>query len=139
MLRIRLQRKGIQDRALKLLKKAVNLSANNIYYKIKRAADKRSRRFFWQRLTRGWDDGDTFSLDYSLAKIIAPRLKRFKEVTIGVPLDMKEQEWNDKLDKMIAAFEFAGSEDRWSAKPEDFKKHGEGIKLFAEHYWQLWW
>ncbi len=100
---------------------------------------KRDIRFWWQRRTRGWDDGDTFSLDHSLAKVILPRLKRFKEVTIAHPSDMSEKEWEEKLDKMIAAFEFAGSEERWMAKPEEYTKHQEGINLFAEYYWALWW
>jgi hypothetical protein len=100
---------------------------------------KREFRFFFQRMTRGWDDGQTFSLDYSLGKLIAPRLKRFKELTIGVPGDMTEQEWAEKLDKMIDFFEFAGSEYRWSAGPEEYDKHQEGLELFVKHYWNLWW
>lgn len=100
---------------------------------------KRDVRFLYQRLTRGWDDGDTFSLDYSLAKIILPRLKRFREITIGVPSDMEADSWTRELDKMIAAFEFAGSEARWLAKPEEFDKHQEGLELFAKHYFSLWW
>ena len=100
---------------------------------------KRSIRFLHQRLTRGWDDSETFSLDYSLAKIILPRLKRFRQVTIGTPGEMSNQEWIDKLDKMIAAFEFAASEERWNASIEDYEKHNEGLDLFAQHYWQLWW
>ena len=100
---------------------------------------KRDVRFFWQRRTRGWDDSETFSLDHSLAKLILPRLKRFKEVTIGIPGNLKEDEWNLILDKMIAAFEFAASDKRWVAESEEYQKHNEGIKLFAEHFWSLWW
>lgn len=100
---------------------------------------KREVRFLYQRLTRGWDDGQTFSLDYSLAKIILPRLKRFREITIATPSDMEEKEWKDQLDKMIAAFEFAGSEERWVADPKEFKKHQKGINLFAKHFFGLWW
>lgn len=101
---------------------------------------KRSIKFFFQRLTRGWDDSDTWSLDYSLAKLIAPRLKRFKEVTGGHPGDMTEQEWNNTLDKMIAAFEFLGSEERWSNTDKNkWNEVQEGIDLFAKHYVGLWW
>jgi hypothetical protein len=124
---------------MKLLDEIKYISLSRLYHKIKYAKPKRAIKFFWQRMTRGWDDRETWSLDHSLAKIILPRLKRFKQITIAVPCDLKEQEWNDKLDKMIAAFEFAASEDRWMAKPEDYDKHNEGIKLFAEYYWALWW
>lgn len=100
---------------------------------------KRDVKFLFQRLRRGWDDGETFSLDHSLAKLVAPRLKRFKEITIAHPPDLSEKEWADELDKMIAAFEFAASETRWVAPPDEYKKHQEGIDLFAKHFFGLWW
>jgi phosphoribosyl-dephospho-CoA transferase len=91
-------------------------------------------------LLQGWSDQDTWSLDYSLAKTILPRLKRFKEITLGIPghIETKE-EWDAILDKMIAAFEFYASEEHWSAYPSEWEKHKEGLKLFAENYSALWW
>lgn len=102
---------------------------------------KRDIRFLYQRLTRGWDDGDTFSLDYSVAKLIAPRLRRFKEITIGDEvLTPERKEWADELDKMIAAFEWYGSETRWSDNEHQMmQKHQEGLDLFAKYYGGLWW
>lgn len=100
---------------------------------------KREIRFLYHRLTRGWDDGDTFSLDYSLAQQIAPRLKRFSQLTIGIPSELEEREWKNIVDKMVAAFEFAGSDERWTAASDEFKKHQEGIELFAKHFFSLWW
>jgi len=50
------------------------------------------RRGTWvrllQRLTRGWDDSDTWSLDVSVAKFLLPRLKRYRELRQGVPADL---------------------------------------------------
>ncbi len=109
------------------------------WHRIRHYPYRRAVRHLYQRLTRGWDDSQTYSLDYSLGQIIAPRLSRLKEINNGYPDSMTPEEWNAKLDKMIAAFEFAGSERRWEAGPEEFEKHNEGLKLFAEHYWQLWW
>lgn len=100
---------------------------------------RRKLRFFIQRRIRGWDDSETWSLDSSLARIILPRLKRFRELTIAHPSNHSEDEWNEILDKIIAAFEFAASEGRWQASPEEYDKHHEGIKLFAQYYWALWW
>lgn len=107
--------------------------------KLKKLFSKRTILFLWQRITRGWDDSETWSLDYSLAKIILPRLKRFKEVSPMTPYGTTEAEWNATLDKMIAAFEFFGGEERWLAAHEEYGKHQEGINLFAEHYAGLWW
>jgi hypothetical protein len=100
---------------------------------------KRSIRFFFQRLIRGWDDRETYSLDCSLAKIIVPRLKRFKEVSIAVPVNLEEKEWSEIIDTMIASFEFFGSEQRWNATNEEIIKHQQGLNFFAEYYNSLWW
>lgn len=44
-------------------------------------------KFKYQKLTRGFHDGETYSLDYSLAKLILPRLKVFKGFAVehGIP------------------------------------------------------
>jgi hypothetical protein len=101
---------------------------------------KRDIRFLYQRLTRGWSDEDTFSMDGPLAKLIAPRLKRFAELRRGHPSGMSEKEWEDIINKMVAAFEWYASDDRYG--PDEFKnieKHQEGIDLFAQFYCGLWW
>lgn len=92
-----------------------------------------------QKLFRGFSDRETWSLDYSLAKIIAPRLKLFKKLTIGVPDGLTQREWFDILDKMIASFEFASSQERWMASDEEYQEHSEGLQLFAKYYFYLWW
>ena len=111
----------------------------NWFNRLRHKLWKRSLRFFWQRVIRGWDDGETFSLDYSLSKLIAPRLKRFAELRYGYPSDMSEGEWQRDLDKMVEAFEFSASEKRWLASPEEYDKHQEGIELFAKNFFGLWW
>lgn len=100
---------------------------------------KKEFKYFHQRLMRGFDDTETFSLDHSLAKIILPRLKRFKELSIARPYDMTESEWNIILDKMIFSFEFAAS-DRLFADPNDeWAEYQEGLELFGKHYSNLSW
>ena len=99
---------------------------------------KRSIKFFWQRTIRGWDDSETWSLDAALSKLIVPRLKRFKEVNICYPPNMTPQEWDEKLDLMIEAFEFYSGE-QYCASGEELKKHQKGLNLFAKHFGKLWW
>ena len=100
---------------------------------------KRVVRFFFQRLTRGWDDSDLWSLDYSLAKLITPRLRLFAEHRGGHPACMTEEEWATILNKMCEAFEYYGSDERWGGKEfEMCEKHQEGLDLFAKHYGSLW-
>lgn len=101
---------------------------------------KRRFRFLVQRLVRGFSDDETWSLDQSLAKLIYPRLVRFKELDIGHPHDLNSQKWSDSLDEMIATFKFLASEERWDCY--DQKKWDEvqgGLNLFAKYYLNLWW
>jgi hypothetical protein len=98
---------------------------------------RRDVKFAWQRLTRGWDDSECWSLDISLAELILPRLKRFKQIKAGWHGENME-EWNEKLDKMIAFFEFASSDRYINASMEEYDKYDEGLKLFVEHYYELW-
>lgn len=101
---------------------------------------RREACFLWQKITRGWTDKETWSLDYSLAQYIAPRLKRFKELNNGFPYGLSSEEWDGILDKMIFAFEFLGSEERWDNNNKDeWKDVQEGIDLFAKYYFDLWW
>lgn len=103
---------------------------------------RRDVKFLWQRITRGFDDSETWSLDYSLAKLILPRLKRFRELDpCFIPTDMTHDEWNTILDKMIYAFEWAASDSRWynECSEEESARVNEGLKLFAEYYFAMWW
>lgn len=111
----------------------VNYISDFLFYLKRKFPTKRDVRFLYQRLTRGWDDSETWSLDYSLAKIILPRLERYRDIVPHDDISLED------LDKMIAAFKFAGSEERWVAPHEEFLKHQEGLKLFADKYFGLWW
>lgn len=112
----------------------------NIFYNFKLL--KRSLRFVYQRVIRGFDDSETWSLDHSLAKLILPRLKQFNKIRTGYPSDITDEEWEAILHEMIAAFEWFASDDRWNFGPEyeaRFKKAQKGVELFAKHYHSLWW
>lgn len=111
----------------------------------------RSVKFLYQRLTRGWDDSVTWSLDTHLAKLIAPRLKWFKELNThawpgpveGMPNTGRFntfEEWHQALDKMIFAFECYASEDKdcWEWTDSERQRIEEGLALFAKHYGCLW-
>jgi hypothetical protein len=99
---------------------------------------KRKIKFFYQRMTRGWDDSETWSLDYSLSKLILPRLLRFKE--LRDPIVLSTGDWDSDMNKMIAAFEFLGSEERWNCYDNNkWNEVQEGVDLFAKHYVNLWW
>ena len=80
----------------------------------------------YQLMIKGYADSETWSLDYSLAKWIIPRLKHLRDHTHGTPPNadkilndavnpeenyLTTEEWTAKLNEMIYAFEFTLNED----------------------------
>jgi hypothetical protein len=96
--------------------------------------------FIQQRLERGFDDSETWSLRDTIANFILPRIKRFKEVTIGMPVGMTKEKWYDILDKMIISFELiVRNNGEMLLDDEEMKKMNKGLDLFKEYFLSLWW
>lgn len=106
---------------------------------------KRDWKFFWQRLTRGWSDEETWNLNDHIAEFVLPRLKRFREIQGGYPSSLESKsEWILVLDKMIYAFESHLEDDPINAKTgkydqEKVNRTREGLKLFGKYFVGLWW
>jgi hypothetical protein len=114
------------------------LGIPNIQFSLTDKEDEREDEFSKQRLERGFDDSETWSLRDTIARFIIPRLKRFREISIAYPAEMTYEEWNSILDKMIKAFELV--DDRYlTLTDEQQKEYEEGISLFKEHFMGLWW
>lgn len=100
--------------------------------------DKRIRKLKKQYKKRGFDDSETWSLDLTIAQFILPRLKRYKEITIGCPASVSFEEWDEILDKMIKSFEIIIKEEGWPNKEQE-KIQEEGLDLFRKYFLGLWW
>ena len=111
----------------------------NVNFSLVGKDDRRWNEFKAQRLERGFDDSETWSLDSTIARFILPRLMRFREVNMGYPSSISEQEWNDILDRMILAFSLLAGDAAFLTGKEDQKKIDEGLDLFAKWYTSLWW
>lgn len=85
----------------------------------------------YQRCTRGWSDRDCWSLDYTAAKFVLPRLIRLKEMKHGVPNSMfeplPEGEYNYNAEQMAAA------EKKWNAVLDEIIFAMDYIANFREH------
>jgi len=90
------------------------LDTNEIIYKLKiffRNAFspsfwKRKIRFFLQRLSRGFDDSDTWWLSGTIAKFVLPRLRHLRAYHAGYPASLRNSiEWKRIMDKMVIALE----------------------------------
>lgn len=98
----------------------------------------------WQKLTRGFTDEELWNLDCTFIKWIIPRLKVFKEKTIGYPPDINSlEEWKEIIQKMIDAFEIYSMDlpeyAYSSSHEEDSKLMKEGFELFSKYFRNLWW
>lgn len=109
---------------------------------------------------RGFCEYEFYSLDYSMALYIYPRLCEFREkyAKYGTPSyfcydkdgkeypdDRGHEEWMKTLDKMIYSFrEIIKEQDEPDVSDREAykaytKRCEEGLKLFGEHFRALWW
>ena len=107
--------------------------------------DERAKKLKEQRMTRGFDDSETWNLDITIAKFIFPRLKAFKECNHGFPSSLTEKKWNKILDEMIEGFELYCKKDEWefeqdlNERNDKFAKVNKSLKLFSKYFYNLWW
>jgi hypothetical protein len=123
----------------------------------------RELRWAWQRVTRGWDDTVTWSIDMHLNEMLPQWLRILRDYGLGAPgcmidpedwddekckykpgaLERAEARWHDILTRMIDGFEAGYRLDRFEWQNDDERKQleaqlDEALKLFAEYYRCLW-
>ena len=92
----------------------------------------RAEEYKKQRIERGFDDTELWNLDTTILKFVLPRLKRFRECTVGFPPDFETiEEWQGCLEKMITNIEKIIN----SEEDADY----EGFELFKKYFFNLWW
>lgn len=119
----------------------------NVNFSLIKRTDERWQKYQKQRLERGFDDSELWSLDNTITNFILPRLKRFREVHCGYPASMTSEKWEEILDNMIKAFEYLNDENLGVDDNRPFKEcHDErekiinkGLRLFVKYYSGLWW
>lgn len=88
-----------------------------------------------QKLSRGFSDDETWSLDMTIARFIVPRLERFKELNNGHPSTLLPESWDAIIQEMIDGFKEAAKDDLNS----DTVKIDRALELFKEWFQALWW
>lgn len=97
--------------------------------------DKRYKKHMSQLRQNGFSDSETWALYSVIAEFTLPRLKRFREIEVDYPSNLKNrEEWNKILDKMIAYFQSVVNDDENMQN-----EHEQGLKWFCEYYRDLWW
>jgi hypothetical protein len=103
----------------------------------------RIKRFFrwpWQILTRGFCDKDLWSLDYTIAKFIRPRIRAFRDNLHSHPGDLTEQQWDDILKSIEDAMDLICKEEEETRILTSFEA-GQveiGLNNLAYYFRDLW-
>lgn len=75
-----------------------------IFYKVK---------YFFQRHVRGWDDREVWNIDWSFFNWLHERLKKYRELSITIPPDKTEKEWEKELYVVITKLEIITIEENF--------------------------
>lgn len=81
---------------------------------------------------------ELWSLDYTLALHIYPRIKKFREATMSYPGMLTEEQWDIILGKIEQAFKLIILNEVTFLTDEEHKSIEEGLDLFREYYFHLW-
>lgn len=115
------------------------LGIPNINFSLTDKDDKREPQFAYERKTKGYDRSELWSLDSTIARFIAPRLRDFAEDHCGYPACFADdKEWSEILDKMATAFELLSSDEFPFLTKEQDAQVEEGLDLFRKWFHSLW-
>jgi hypothetical protein len=113
-------------------------------------------KLWWQRRTRGWDDSELWSLDYTILKLVYPRLKAFREGKLngtplhptdvypegheeaGLPKALTEEEWDSILGEILVGFKMVIDADCYPLMGEQHVRLERSMDLFREWFFALW-
>lgn len=110
----------------------------NICFSLTSEDDDREMQFIEQRMERGFDDSETWSLYTTIAKFIIPRLKRYIQLTENRIIQSKEEVI--QLNKLLAAMELIIRDNGIELfTKEEEKQVKEGVELLSKIFFNLWW
>jgi hypothetical protein len=93
-------------------------------------------KWAWQRAYRGYDDTAFWDLQFYLATIAAPTLRKMSQSSGRPPL-LTQEEWESHLSNMAIAMELIVM-DKITYTKEQVKAIDRGIALFGKWYKDLW-
>lgn len=109
----------------------------NICFSLTDLDDEREEKFRDQRINRGFDDSETWSLDYTIAEFIIPRLERYNELSNKV-LERDDQ-FIEKIDKFLTAMKLSVKDIDDELSEQERCQQAEGLEVFPEIFRRLWW
>ena len=114
------------------------LGVPNVCFSLTDKEDKRDKGFAEQRIKRGFDDSETWSLRDTISNFIIPRLERYQE--IAPEMIQREPELVDNINKLLEAFKLISRDDgALILTKEEEKKMVDGLNQFSKVFMSLWW
>lgn len=115
-----------------------SLDVPNICFSLTKENDTREPKMKSQRLERGFDDSETWSLADTICNFIIPRLDRYEELANNF-LD-RPPELVNKINTFNNALKLlAKNEGAWGFTKEEQELVSEGLSYFPEIFLTLWW
>lgn len=111
-----------------------------------KAKNKWQHKVNHEKCKEGYSDvsyEDTWSLDMTLARIIAKHLRAFLNAEKGPwgghpGIFVDQNAWLNTIRKMIYAFEEYQRNDKYDIEEEKRERIREGMQLFIDYYRNLW-
>ena len=111
------------------------LGVPNICFSLTDKDDSRESEYSEQRISRGFDDSETWALANTIAKFIIPRLKRFIEISN----DHFIRSTHD-YELFLRSLELINRDNgSWIFTESEENELEKGLKLFPEIFQTLWW
>lgn len=107
--------------------------------------DQRQPEWIKTREIFGFDERDTWNLNYTFALLIYPRLKMYNDCncinTSFHKFEFEGQEYTQQqcMNKILEGFEIYLIKDELKLTEEDYKKIQDSLTLLGIIWWSLWW
>ena len=107
----------------------------NINFSLIDKKDKREEEYSKQRIERGFDDSETWSLSGTMANFLLPRLKRFNEIDIAI----RDDQFNEDMKNFILLLEHEVRDDGTrNFTDEEHEINQKGLEAFQRLFFRLW-
>ena len=102
--------------------------------------------YFIERGLKGYSQYDLVDFDNYLAKLLSKALKDFRKRSLGIPSQLTEKKWDKILNDMqngftkyldMGIYESSSIADQVKHYNKRRKIVDKGLKLFAEHFYDL--
>lgn len=96
------------------------------------------RQHLYSPNKQGVFPSEVWSLDSSIAKFLAPRLRLYAQKTASRPPNLTHKKWKKIVKKMAIGFELHCRQFDGDLSQSEYKKITKALKLFQKYFFDLW-